>query len=67
MPRAPKVSWLRGRVGEHAARQAAVMSAYARRYRVMYGVDADGVRGLVRVCVVGDHLREVQGGGARDG
>lgn len=54
-------------VGEHAAGEAAVVGRDTGCDGGVYSVDADGVGGAVGVCVVGHHLREVQGGGARDG
>lgn len=67
MPGPPEMARLRIRVREHPARQRAIMRRDARRHRLGVCVDGDGVRGAVGVSVVGDHLREVQGGGARDG
>jgi hypothetical protein len=67
MSRPPKTRRLGTRVRKHATRERAIRRADARRDARVRGVDADSVRGLVGVGVVGDHLREVQGCGARDG
>lgn len=52
-------------VGQQAARQRAVVGADAGADAFVGGVDGDGVGRLVGVRVVLDHLRELQGGGAR--
>lgn len=67
MTRPPKARRLARWIRKHPARQAPVVCADARGYALVDGVNGHGVCGLVRVGVVGDHLREVQGGGARDG
>jgi hypothetical protein len=67
MSRPPKARRLGTRIRKHATRERAIRRTDTRRDARVRGVDADGVRGLVGVRVVGDHLREVQGCGARDG
>lgn len=67
MTRPPEARRLTRRIRQHPARQTPVVCADACCDAVVDGVDGDGVCGLVGVGVVGDHLREVQGGGARDG
>jgi hypothetical protein len=67
MSRPPKTGRLGTRIRKHATRERAIRRADTRRDAGIRGVDADGVGGLIRVRVVGDHLWEVQGCGARDG
>lgn len=67
MSRPSKVVCLCGRIGQHATGEAAVVCGDAGGDCGVNGVDCDGVGGLVWVCVVGDHLREVEGCGAGDG
>jgi hypothetical protein len=43
------------------------MRAYARRHTFVLRVNRNGIGSLVGVRIVGDHLWEVQGCGARDG
>lgn len=66
MAGAAKMACFCAGVGKHAAGEAAVVRRDTGCDGGVCGVDADGVGGAVGVCVVGDHLREVQGCGARD-
>ena len=51
-------------VRQPAARQRAVVRGDPGGDVVAGGVDGDGVRGAFRVFVRGDHLRQLEGGGA---
>ena len=62
MPRLPEHLGARIRGRQQPARQRAVVRRDARGDGGVARVDGDGVGGAVGISVVGDHLREVQGG-----
>jgi hypothetical protein len=65
--RPPEVAGLGIGVRKHAACEAPVVGADASRDAFIIGIDGDSIGSAIGVRIVGDHLRKVQGGGARNG